>query len=546
MNKFSFVKVFLFAMVAVIFAVSCDDEYGQLGSDIVGGDIHNTSHRLNGKLVAYDRPTGAVQTSGMDVNLLGSYDHPVFGKTTASYVTQVQMATVPTFTGNVVIDSAWIYVPYYSKLENTSTVSNETVNTYSLDSIYGDTLAPYRLQLRKNNFYLRTTDASSGGSTSQYYYSDQSAILDNQGESLLEGGEPSKPVTFSNTEILRTVSYTDADNKTSTITAERLAPGLFMYLNKDFFVRNFVNAPSGTLMNNNALAEYFRGISFTAQQEGSRNVIGSPKFTDGYIKVKYTQDVYKNSKPDKDTIDGVPVTKRQSLLLTLNLKGNHVNVLKNEPNNTSTAYFTAISNSNTTEGDEKLYLKGGEGSIALLDILSDDDVNTLKADSILINEARIKVYVDEATMGSAPKPLKIYLYDVNNKRPVYDYSLDQTSSTTPKFNKLIYGGHLLKDSDGQHYYNIRITNHINNIVSKDSTNVKLGLVVSRDITVTANAALKTPFSENSVGGKTVPVKFIPAASVTHPFGVVLYGTNPAVPETKRAKLEIFYTKPLRN
>lgn len=548
MNKFSFVKVFLFAIVAVIFAVSCDDDYGQLGSDIVDGDIHNTSHRLYGNILAYDRATGAVQTSGMDVNLLGCSDNPVFGKTTASYVTQVQMVASPTFTANVVVDSAWIYVPYYSKLENTTTVNKETVNTYSLDSIYGDTLAPYRLKLRKNNFYLRTTDAGTGGNTAQYYYSDQNNILDNQGESLLLKSAADTLITFDYKEILRKASYTDADNKTSTVTAERLAPGLFMYLNKDFFVRHFVNAHSGALLNNNVLAEYFRGISFTAEREGSRYVMGAPKFTEGYIKVKYTQDDFDSkNQPIYETVDGVRRIKRESLMLTLNLKGNHVNLLKNEFNNT---YLNAVTNSNPATGDSKLYLKGGEGSMAFFDILSEADINTLKADSILINEARIKVYVDSLAMNGTTPPLRVYLYDVNNKRPVYDYALDQTSSTTvPKNNKIIYGGRLLRDKYKRYYYNIRITNHINNIVSKDSTNIKLGLVASRDITVTAMASLKTPFSENDVEGKAIPVKFTPAAAVTHPSGVVLHGTNIPVGDRdypKRAQLEIFYTKPQRN
>jgi len=36
---------------------------------------------------------------------------------------------------------------------------------------------------------------------------------------------------------------------------------------------------------------------------------------------------------------------------------------------------------------------------------------------------------------------------------------------------------------------------------------------------------------------------VPVSSVVHPFGTILYGNNPAVPEEKRARLEIFYTKP---
>lgn len=85
---------------------------------------------------------------------------------------------------------------------------------------------------------------------------------------------------------------------------------------------------------------------------------------------------------------------------------------------------------------------------------------------------------------------------------------------------------------------MRITNHINNIINNDSTNVKLGLVVTENINVVSNATLKTPFTTSET-----EVEKLPVSSVTYPFGTVLYGSSSNVPEDKRLKLEIFYTKP---
>ena len=544
MNKFSFIKVLLFALSAVFIAVSCDDDYDQLGSTVVDGDIHNGMHRYFGHVVAYDRPTGAVQTSGLDINLLGVYEHPIFGKTTGSYVTQLQLAASPTFTSNVVVDSVWLYVPYASQIDSTTVnEDNERVNNYSLNNVFGDSTAPWRLKLRKNDYYLRSGDPASGGNAAQYYYNDQKTTFDSyQTESLLVDAQgnvaPSVEIQgFSNKPVIRTAKYTDDDDKIQDVDAEVLAPGLFLYLDKDFFNRHIINAPLGKLQNNNVFAEYFRGISFTAEQIGNKSVIAIPKFTEGYIKVKYTQNDLNSKGELQYEADGTTI-KRESLTLTLNMKGTHVNLLEIQQNET---YLAAVGTSNTTEGDEKLYVKGGEGSMALLDILSEADIALLKSDSVLINEANLKFYVDEATMDKAEKPLRVYLYDVNNKRPLYDYYTDGTSYSNTFYNKSIHGGILRTDKSGT-YYKIKITNHLSNIINLDSTNVKLGLVVTQDINTIANASLRTPFTENSATGP-VQVQYTPISSVVHPFGTVLFGTNPAVPENQRLKLEIFYTKP---
>ncbi|RYD87035.1 MAG: DUF4270 family protein, partial [Sphingobacteriales bacterium] len=198
-----------------------------------------------------------------------------------------------------------------------------------------------------------------------------------------------------------------------------------------------------------------------------------------------------------------------------------------------------------------------------LDILSPETIAQLQTEGAMINEANIVFYVDRSAMGvtgatgrQAIEPLRVYLYDVNNKAPLYDYTIGDltTSSVDPKYNKYIHGGIKEVSADGRAVrYKIRITNHVNNIITKDSTNVKLALVVTEDIRETGNAALRNPFTEEVHYARTsgdiidpasTEVKVLPVGSVTHPFGVILYGSNPEVPEDKRAKLEIFYTKPI--
>ncbi|MDV7399883.1 DUF4270 family protein, partial [Arthrospira platensis SPKY1] len=103
----------------------------------------------------------------------------------------------------------------------------------------------------------------------------------------------------------------------------------------------------------------------------------------------------------------------------------------------------------------------------------------------------------------------------------------------PKLGKIMHGGLIERDlnSGGRGVrYKIRITNHIRNIIRRDSTNVRLGLIVIEDIAQTAmgQALLRNP-SQRQVIAK-------PVAGVMSPLGTILYGNHPAVPEDKRLKL----------
>ena len=95
-----------------------------------------------------------------------------------------------------------------------------------------------------------------------------------------------------------------------------------------------------------------------------------------------------------------------------------------------------------------------------------------------------------------------------------------------------------------------VKNGGNSDSTKDSTNIKLGLVVTENIGNVANVYLKTPFTykqankSGTLEDKTS--KFVPSMSVANPLGTILYGSNILPADSnydKRIKLEIFYTKP---
>lgn len=559
--KFNFFLKTVVVGIAIVLFASCDRDFNEIGSGIVGDEHYGLNHNTY-DVVAYNQGLGPVQSNNLPVNQFGFYNNPVFGKTTASYVTQLELAsTNPTFydPANIVVDSVYLYVPYFSTFVSTDTDSGDS--TYELDSIQGS--APIKLSIYESNKFLETFDYTNGPQQLQKYYSNQQVQFENEGMILgnrlnddngsiydltaTNDNSQNDKFTFSDKQIKL---YKEAAH---TNVAERKAPGMFINLNKTFFKNKIVNAPSGKLYNNNVFKNYFRGLYFKVEPSAgspSQGTLAMMNFSRGTITM-----VYHDQTSSTDTA----VIRKT---LTLNLSGNTVNFLDNDNN------FPGYVTPNPTTGDDNLYLKGGNGSMAIIDLFdgkkNDDSpaLNQMRTDKWLVNEANITFYIDKTKLGtSAPEPNRVYLYDLTHNRPLADFFIDGSTSTSTKFNKSIHGGILLDDqskvvkiSDGTRgtKYKVRITNHIRNLikfggsdVATDSTNVRLGLIVTENIMNVTRATLVSPFSTSNVNNTdgTFVSKYVPVMSVANPLGTILYGSTPNVPVGKRIQLEIYYTKP---
>lgn len=529
----------------VIFFAACDKDFNELGSNIIEDDIHHDNMtRTEAGVVAFDRPTGAVQSNNLPLNSLGIYKNPAFGTTTAHFVSQVKLGTVdPTFTTNVEIDTVYLYVPYFSRL----TASNaDGTATYELDSIYGNTNATMRLNIYENRFFLRDSDPGTTFLSGQRYYSDQLADIDavKNPDRLNNSSVPAENNEFkiSTAQIERKVPVEEGSN--TMIVAERFAPGIFVHLDTLFFKNKILNAPAGKLVNQNVFKEWFRGLYFNVQPNSDDGAMATMNFNNGKITIIYRQDRYNPDGTPVEDANGNPVQERKTLTLDMaDSNSTNINTVNFFVNNYKPEFLSAINTSDEVNGDDKLYIKGGDGSLAFIN-LNAADLEALKEENmggrVLINEANLSFYVDQAQLSGAEEPLRIYLYDVKNKRPIYDYYTDVTTNTiNQKYNKAVHGGIIQRTAEGNGYrYRIRLTDHINNIVNKDSTNITLGLSVTESINILGSAGLKNP-----VDAGNIETSALPAASVVSPVGTILYGNTPAVPEDKRLKLEIFYTKP---
>ena len=521
MHTSSFFKRILF-VVSVLFLYSCDKEYNAIGADLLG-ENHFDFLQYTSDVVAHNQKIGPVDATNLSINALGIYNDPAFGKTTAHFATQLNLAALaPTIGANAVVDSVYLSVPYFSTLKTTNTDGS---HVYELDSIYGGQ-APIKLSVFESNYFMRDLDPASNFTETQSFYTDQTAIFENAklGSRLNNASIPSQndAFFFDSKEIVQKV--TAADGKVS---LARSVPAMRLKLDNSYFATKILNAPASKLATNDVFKDYFRGLYFKIETvSGSAGSMAMMNFKSGKITISYTEDLVTNG-----------VTTRVPKTLDINLNGNSVNLL--DQTNVNASYTNAVNNPNTSLGDTNLYVKGGEGAMTVIDLFkTPGELDLIRSKGWLINEANLVFHIDAAKMATSNEPNRVYLYDLTNNRPVVDYFLDATNATDPKKSKYIFSGIINKEAvtngRGQ-TYKIRITNQIRNLVKyADSTNVKLGLVVTENIGESNFSKLKTA---NSFTSK------MPKASVMNPLGTVLYGSHPSVPADKRVKLQIYYTKP---
>lgn len=562
MNTRFFVHYFA-ALIVGFSLISCDNTYNEVGSDIVGETSFEFGTPKTYEALAYTQSLGAMDSKNLPVNALGIYNNPVFGLTKANFATQVQLAVLnPTFDASLSpeIDSVYLTIPYFS----TKTATSDTgVGTYELDSIYGPSDATLNLKIYESGYYMRDLDPTSTTQSVQSYYTNQNPDFDAvKGSVLLNDDAADSQNTafyFSKSEYNELTTSTDGVKS-----IVRKVPAMHLKLNKTFFKNKIFEAPAGKLLNNNIFKEYFRGLYFKVDNSGtSSGNLALLNFKGGAITISYKQYA---SAPDDDPTTPLPDKVQKSIVL--NLSGNSVSLLEqtNSPN------YTAGLAGNATSGDGKLYLKGGaEGSMAIVNLFNPLDQirynNGVKLNSpnnvpdeldelrekfrrheLVVNDASLTFSIDSQAMSAgspvAYEPNRIFLYDLKNKRPVLDYYSDQyTNSLQPKFAKKVHGGIITKDADGRGtQYKIRITNHLRNLIKyTDSTNVKLGVVVTENIGVVTNKRLKNSFITG-----TQTVTEAPTMSVANMLGTILYGSNiPAGDpnEDKKLKLTIYCTEP---
>ncbi len=563
-NKFA-LQITAFSLIVIAF-VGCDKDFATLESDIINED-NATNFDIDSQrydIITSTKALGPVQTNGLGLNSLGIYDD-IYGRTTSSFVTQLSLSTFdPSFGEEVEIDSVVLTIPYFATVTD---VDDDGNFTYELDSVFGNN--PINLKIFESNYFIRDFDPNGEFSDTQAYFSNKSASESEQiSEAVLEGVElgfieyndQGEIVAIDNIIEINNEGYilTEEDNDdedTEPQVTQRLSPGLRVHLDPTFWQNKILDQEGETVLGSqNNFSEYFRGLYFKAEtvdDDGSFLILNAGA-QNSNITIYY-------SSLTTSTSDEANATEQNTLVL--NFSPNRINFFENNFNN------IPLNDGDDINGDARLYLKGGEGALAKIQLFNGenpDDVPELNAFEIfknsfvetdadgnfvspkrLVNEANLVFYVDQEIVngqGSAngSEPDRIYLYDAENNTPLIDYFLDATNNSLPEFSKFSHLGPLQRVDDEPNgngiKYKLKVTEHINNLLLRDSTNVELGLAVS------LNVNLEEQFNQRQVQDGDNSDLRVPVSSVITPRGTVLHGNN-TEDESKRVYLEIYYTEP---
>lgn len=259
--------------------------------------------------------------------------------------------------------------------------------------------------------------------------------------------------------------------------------------------------------------------------------------TQANITISYTYD-------DFDPETEQAVTSERNYILNflvgtqVGINGNAVNIFEDEmlPPNVAGAL-------NNEENASRIYVKGGAtlAEIRLFDELENGGsaiINQIKENNWVINEANLVFYVDRESVGSdVVEPPRIYLFNAETNRPIFDAANENPGLNTgpnPLRYFLNHGGLLETENDRGLKYTVRITEHINNIIVRDSANARLGLTATPNINLVG--------LREAIGSDMQEVDY-PIAATMSPLGTILYGSNVAQgEEDMKLKLEIYYTE----
>ncbi len=213
------------ALLFLLLFQSCKED-DNLGVDLVNfpGDMIGMNYTDTSTVIAWSVREDSLQTSGVYLQLLGSYFDPVFGRSTSSIYTQARLST-----NNVNF--------------GTNPVGDSLVLTLQYNGYYGDSLATLRVKV----YEIDPTATFHKDST---YFSHQTIPVTTLLYDDLVRFNPIDSVEFAGKKVL---------------------PMLRLSLGADL-VQKFINA-SGTsdLTNNDAFITFFKGLHITVEEVSTVN-----------------------------------------------------------------------------------------------------------------------------------------------------------------------------------------------------------------------------------------------------------------------------------
>ncbi|ATA69066.1 hypothetical protein CGC48_10830 [Capnocytophaga cynodegmi] len=521
MNKTMFFKTLAITGLSIIFCSCTDDSFKEIESDLLGNPNYDTGV-YTATVSINNVKEKATQANGLGGYLLGQYTQEPFGTKKASIIAQVTLPSEnPTFGANSqateiknksqeeeTVTEVYLYIPFFNPNSFSKNFSYTKDAEYVLDSIYGDSKASFQVDVKELTYFLRDIDENL---KNQVYYSDLN-VNNHLGVSLIK---ENKSYTISRKAIIRNKLGNSNDKETDNV-GDVLAPGIRIDLKPDFFQQKILNKEgSNELSNQNVFKNYFRGIAISVDNL-SADLMMLLNMANAKIELVYT---YKSSS-DKDKKD-----KKNTNRYEMNVNGITVNLFNNSQE--------AINLDSNPNDVSRVFLSGSQGRTAEFKLFTETELAEIRKKDVLITDASLFLYVDESVTYNK-EPERIFIYNAKTGAILADYLHDPTASL-PSSNdaQTVHLGKLQKKNGKGVYYQLRITNHILNIIKNKAENVPLGIAVASNVKNSFSAKYLNSSNEN---------KFIPMNSLSTPLSTVIYGNSSSIDKDKRLQLKINYTK----
>ncbi|MFM1878674.1 MAG: hypothetical protein RLZZ241_1540 [Bacteroidota bacterium] len=418
--------------------------------------------------------------------------------------------------------------------EDTDTASNTFPIVRDIDSIYGNRNQQFNLKVVRSTYFLDDLDPQSGYQELPPNYSNVSLSTSFSGETLFDG-----EVTISDKDF---ISFKEDDAETADVDEslqidERLAPGVMVELDSLFFQQNLLDMEGSLeLLSNSNFKNFFRGIHLSLTPAAQEELMMLLDLSAARITLFYDYD-------RKDS-DGV-ISRQKSRYDMRLLRGGGSQPIIGSAVNTiiKTGYPTEVQDAlASSENASRIYLKGGAGTYAELDLFDrlggGEIINEIKQKNWIINAAYLVAYVDRDRLdqvGGVEEPPRLYLYNAETNAPLYNPVTEIVNSESAFGVYLNYNGFLQKEDGKGKKYLMNITEHINNIVVRDSVNATLGLTITPDLRLSGVADVLLGDGQNTK-------KSLPVSANLSPLGTVLYGSELDPENPTRLTLEIYYTE----
>jgi hypothetical protein len=496
-------NTFFLYFILLFVAFSCQNDNSDFGVNIVKEGA-TTVQKSEIDLLAYNfYNNDSIQADVNTLNnvVLGIYDEPVFGKCKAEYLTQVRLKEGlrnPYFGTDSKIEEVTLSIyPSYSTLESDIKVLSEevtvvnpnntekrikTITEYKLNNLIGDTSKNLKLKVSSLKNYL-------GNKESKKYSN-----------------------TFANYEIENELGNLEINDKKITgevikdgngTIKEEIKPSIRISLSNEYFTNLIFE--KNALKDDLHLLQYLKGLIINVENENGYFFRFNPNQVE--LKIKYTN--------KKDDTSRNTLTYSFDVSSSFNVRNGNYTFTRSEE------FLNKIKNPNTTLGDEKLYLQGMGGSRAYIkinDIQIDDLKKRIEKERLAIVSAKIKLHVAEEST-SLDKPPYIFANQVTiSEGKITNY---QVFDDFFVFNKLAGWNFSPIYDSTKNYYELNITQHVQNLIQNKITDNKPILVDVGTFTGTTN-----PNNNDRA---------------YNPHRLVVYGNNTSN-TSKKIKLEIILTK----